>query len=108
MRVTKKAYAKVNLALNVFDKTNSGYHQLDSLVVTVDLFDKVTLISRRDKKVNLKVAGFTGYANTFIKEVGIGNVTLYINSIGCKECRKKYQEALKEYFYKNIDGMCPL
>ena len=68
MRVTKKAYAKVNLALNVFDKTNSGYHQLDSLVVTVDLFDKVTLISRRDKNVNLKVAGFTGYANTFIKE----------------------------------------
>lgn len=47
-------------------------------------------------------------ATTFIKEVGIGNVTLYINSIGCKDCRKKYQEALKEYFYKNIDGMCPL
>lgn len=47
-------------------------------------------------------------ANTFIKEVGIGNVTLYINSIGCKDCRKKYEEALKEYFNQNIDGMCEL
>ncbi|MBR3864560.1 MAG: hypothetical protein IKJ19_05585 [Clostridia bacterium] len=68
MRVTKKAYAKVNLALNVFNKNDSGYHELDSLVVTVDLFDKITLISRKDKKVNLKVLGFTGYANTFVKE----------------------------------------
>ncbi len=47
-------------------------------------------------------------ANTFIKEVGIENVTLYINSIGCKECRKKYEEALKDYFNKNIDNMCNL
>jgi len=47
-------------------------------------------------------------ANTFLKEVGISNVTLYINSIGCKECRKKYQQALIEYFNQNIDGMCEL
>lgn len=47
-------------------------------------------------------------ANTFLKEVGISNVTLYINSIGCKECRKKYQQALIEYFNQNIDGMCDL
>ena len=68
MRVTKKAYAKVNLALNVFNKNEAGYHELDSLVVTVDLFDKVTLSSRRDKQVNLKVPGFIGYANSFVKE----------------------------------------
>ncbi len=47
-------------------------------------------------------------ANAFIKEVGISNVTLYINSIGCKDCRKKYQEALKAYFYENVDNMCEL
>lgn len=47
-------------------------------------------------------------ADAFIKEVGIKNVTLYINSIGCKECRQKYQKALKEYFNSHIDGMCQL
>ncbi len=47
-------------------------------------------------------------ANSFIKEVGIKNVTLYINSIGCKECRKKYEEALKAYFNAHIGDMCAL
>ena len=47
-------------------------------------------------------------AATFLKEVGIDNVTLYINSIGCKECRKKYQQALIEYFGSNLDSLCAL
>lgn len=47
-------------------------------------------------------------AATFLKEVGIDNVTLYINSIGCKECRKKYQQALVEYFGDNLDSLCEL
>lgn len=47
-------------------------------------------------------------ASTFLKEVGINNVSLYINSIGCKNCRKKYQQALIEYLGKNIDALCPL
>ena len=85
MRITKKAYAKVNLALNVFNKNSEGFHELDSLVVTVDLFDKVTLISRKDKQVNLKVAGFTGYANTFIKEKdnAYRAANLYMKESGC-------------------------
>lgn len=47
-------------------------------------------------------------AKTFLDKVGIKNVTLYLNSIGCKDCRKKYEEALKEYLNQNIDGMCEL
>ncbi len=47
-------------------------------------------------------------ASTFLKEVGIDNVTLYINSIGCKECRKKYQQALVEYFGDNLNSLCEL
>jgi len=47
-------------------------------------------------------------AKTFLESVGIENVVLYINSIGCKECRKKYEQALKEYFNSNYDGLCAL
>ncbi len=47
-------------------------------------------------------------AKTFLDEVGIKNITLYLNSIGCKDCRKKYEEALKEYLNQNIDQMCEL
>lgn len=33
-------------------------------------------------------------------------ITLKINSIGCKTCRAKYVEAIKEYLKNDIDKMC--
>ena len=45
-------------------------------------------------------------AKQVLDNIGIQKVSLEINSIGCPECRKKYQEALKEYFRKNIDTLC--
>lgn len=57
MRKSKKAYAKINLCLNVSKRQENGFHDLESVVVTVDLYDKITLVSRKDKKVTLKVTG---------------------------------------------------
>lgn len=37
---------------------------------------------------------------------GIDDLRLEINSIGCPECRKNYQAALKEYFNSNISDLC--
>ncbi len=45
-------------------------------------------------------------AKQVLTNIGIEKISLEINSIGCPECRKKYQEALKEYFRKNIDTLC--
>ena len=47
-------------------------------------------------------------AKSFLESVGIKNISLYINSIGCKECRKEYEKALKEYLNQNLDNLCPL
>ncbi len=47
-------------------------------------------------------------AKTFLDKVGIKGVTLYINSIGCKVCRKNYEDALKKYLLDNYDNLCPL
>lgn len=47
-------------------------------------------------------------AKTFLDKVGIKNIALYINSIGCRECRVKYQNALKDYLKGNLDSMCEL
>lgn len=46
-------------------------------------------------------------AKTFFERLGIKNLMLNINSIGCKDCRKKYNEALKQYLASNLDKMCP-
>lgn len=47
-------------------------------------------------------------AKSFIDKLNIKNYTLYINSIGCKECRAKYHAALREYLKANLDKLCAL
>lgn len=47
-------------------------------------------------------------AKTLLDKFGVKNIKLFINSIGCKECRAKYQQALKDYIGENISEMCEL
>ncbi len=47
-------------------------------------------------------------AKTLLDKLGVKNISLYINSIGCPNCRKKYSEALKEYLRNNVEDLCPL
>ncbi len=42
----------------------------------------------------------------FIKELGLKDAKLHINSIGCKNCRKTYNDALLAYLKKNEDCLC--
>ncbi len=45
-------------------------------------------------------------AKSIIDRLKIKNVQLEINSIGCSECRKKYNTAIKEYFSANKENLC--
>lgn len=49
-------------------------------------------------------AELISYAYSILKAVGINSLKLYINSIGCPVCRKKYNEALKAYFKPYIEN----
>lgn len=40
------------------------------------------------------------------KTLGIPNIKLNINSIGCPECRKKYSDALRDFIRPNLDNYC--
>ena len=40
------------------------------------------------------------------KRLGLEDVGLQINSIGCPTCRKEYHKALKEYFTERKDQLC--
>ncbi len=50
------APAKINLALNITG-IKDGYHMLDSVVSTVDLFDVINMSTRNDGKITLKMTG---------------------------------------------------
>jgi histidyl-tRNA synthetase len=42
----------------------------------------------------------------FMKKLGIKGAKLHINSIGCKKCRKTYNEALLKYLKEREDQLC--
>ena len=42
-------------------------------------------------------------AHTFLTKAGLKSLSLNINSIGCRECRAKYNAALKEYIGDRFD-----
>jgi histidyl-tRNA synthetase len=44
--------------------------------------------------------------NAVIKEIGLKNVRLHINSIGCPQCRPQYRAALKDYLKANAADLC--
>jgi len=45
-------------------------------------------------------------ADTAIRELGITNVKLHINSIGCPQCRPAYREKLRAYLQQHRDNLC--
>lgn len=46
-------------------------------------------------------------SDELMKKIGLRDkLILSINSIGCKDCRAKYLEKLKEYIKPNLDSMC--
>ena len=54
--VEVKAYAKINLTLYILG-VEKGYHMLDSLVASVDLYDKIILKKRSDRRICLTMHG---------------------------------------------------
>ena len=47
-----------------------------------------------------------GIAMAFYKKLNISNLELRINSVGCPDCRNKYNETLKEYLSGKLDKLC--
>lgn len=45
-------------------------------------------------------------ATVFLEKLGIKGLELRINSVGCPECRKKYNEKLKKYLKEKLPQLC--
>lgn len=51
-------------------------------------------------------AEIVSFALTFLNSVGLKDLSVNINSIGCPTCRRAYQEALKDYLRPHYDELC--
>ena len=47
-----KANAKINLILNVYDKREDGYHNVEFLMVPIDLYDEIEINLSDEMKIN--------------------------------------------------------
>ena len=54
--VRVKSYAKINLTLDITG-VSAGYHTIDSVVASIDLYDLITVKKRRDKLVSVIMHG---------------------------------------------------
>ena len=45
-------------------------------------------------------------AQDFLRKMGITDIELRINSVGCPECRKKHREALRKFLEPRYDELC--
>ncbi|RKM55975.1 4-(cytidine 5'-diphospho)-2-C-methyl-D-erythritol kinase [Butyrivibrio sp. CB08] len=53
MEITKKAYAKINLGLDVLGKRDDGYHLVKMIMQNVDIFDTLTFRDTEDGSITL-------------------------------------------------------
>lgn len=53
--IYENAPAKINLTLDTLYKRDDGYHEVEMIMTTVDLNDRLTLEKRKDKKIVLKI-----------------------------------------------------
>ena len=55
--VSERAYAKVNIGLDVLGRRPDGYHELRMIMQTVDICDDLTFEKRADSGVSLRIDG---------------------------------------------------
>jgi 4-diphosphocytidyl-2-C-methyl-D-erythritol kinase len=69
--IIEKAYAKINLTLEILGKRRDGFHNLASVMQTVDLFDTVTITESDDIVVTCNDAQITPELNLATKTANV-------------------------------------
>ena len=58
-------------------------------------------------KSSLAEVELISLVTAFIEKLGLKDAKLHINSIGCPNCKKSYNDALLSYLKKHEDKLCP-
>ena len=53
-RISLKAYAKINLGLDVIQRLENGYHEVRMVMQSIDLYDKVNIVRNRSGEINIR------------------------------------------------------
>ncbi len=70
---------------------------------------------RQFYQINAEILGDSGprsdadliiLATSILSEVGLTDLTLHLNSLGCSKCRPRFREGLQEYLAQKTDLLC--
>lgn len=64
----------------------------------------VELLGAQSSAADAEVIGLVQEA---LNTLGVEQIRLFINSIGCPNCRPKFQQALKDYYSAHYEELCP-
>lgn len=53
MEITEKAPAKINLVLDILGKRDDGFHEMEMIMTSIDLADRLTFKKREDSKIGV-------------------------------------------------------
>ena len=79
--VNVKTYAKLNFSLEITG-VKDGYHLLDSLVASLDLFDSIRLTARKDNLINVYMHGQGSEAVPPEKNAAVKAGELFVEKFG--------------------------
>jgi 4-diphosphocytidyl-2-C-methyl-D-erythritol kinase len=84
--ITEKAYAKVNLFLNVLGKRKDGYHDLEMINAKIDLYDTVTIEQIDVPGMAIIVSNdlFLSNQNNIVHDVATHMARKYLSESGIK------------------------
>ncbi|WP_297520911.1 4-(cytidine 5'-diphospho)-2-C-methyl-D-erythritol kinase [uncultured Clostridium sp.] len=79
----RKAYAKINIALDAIGKREDGYHLLKMIMQTVDIYDEIELNKNKEKKINLTTDKY--YLPTDEKNLAYKAAKLFMDTYKIKD-----------------------
>ncbi|MDE7251011.1 MAG: 4-(cytidine 5'-diphospho)-2-C-methyl-D-erythritol kinase, partial [Lachnospiraceae bacterium] len=91
--VERKAYAKINLGLDVLRRREDGYHEVKMIMQTVDIWDKLTFAINSEPEIELVVGG---------SPVPTGRDNLIYRAAELIKNEKKIDRGIKITLEKNI------
>ncbi len=81
MGISLKAYAKLNLGLDVIGKRQDGYHLLETIMQSIDLYDIVRVCRTKKSGIDVECRGLS-IPNQ--KNIAYKAATVFFNEIGYK------------------------
>ena len=92
--INLKSYAKINIALNINKKLDDGYHELDSVMLPLELHDSL-LIKKLDSSAD-------NYVTIDDYSLGVINYNLATSTIDRMAAEYGFEDKFRVFIHKNI------